>query len=774
MNFAFKTTLAAAVVIPAALASASIGIGENRVATGHAEKVSIADRQAVQPVEKFAGFTHKAPRAESALSVDFTAGDGSSEPVKVFNFDDGFQGWTPDQAENVTWTVKETSGDRSFAGINPSSAKSLYVDGPYQIFKRETSSIISPSVTVPARGTLSFYAGFTLNYSDVCSLSLSVSEDGFNTETELWNSVDQQGERPFEWRLINLDLASFEGKTLQFKLTYGPGTDDLFKTGGYLGDFYIDDFTISGRKTIENVSLVTGERIKLVPLVADGEAMTYKWTMPGATPSESEEESPEVYYTADGEYDITLTVTDASGAEASKTRAGFAMVTGTEPVAKIMPPATFRYSSTRLPMVAPMLPVTWMDASEGYPTAWNWSFTGADPDSETVVSSDEPNPTVRYDYLHNQTATLEVSNQHGKAETSREISVEYYGVVNNLEPNDVITTFDMEDWGYFPGSNTQKITAYAEKFSKPSRPMVINGVYAYFTRTDAGQLVDQIASVGVHVCKSENGLPGQKLESWWWDVIDLDGPSAGGDIVGTAFPITPPVVVDDEFFIMIDGIPTYKEADSENGVTAVTLGMAAFRAHGNTAYMLKDGEWVDVSTYFPAGANHTSLMLYPSVIHSVIAPLPYSEEPIEVDHNAGSIEYPIFSIMGWDENVESDAAWLRVTNKPGDMTVDNLQIAYDALPENIEEREGNLNVTDGVTSMNVKVIQKKKGSSAIDCLLELSGQGNDGIVKVYNMQGVLVGTYINSGDREDLDSLSLPSGVYILRTAGEVRKVVMP
>ena len=133
------------------------------------------------------------------------------------------------------------------------------------------------------------------------------------------------------------------------------------------------------------------------------------------------------------------------------------------------------------------------------------------------------------------------------------MSVEYSGLITNLEPGDRAATFDLEDRGTFPGTNKLNITAYAEKFSKPSRPILVFGAYVYFVSASAASITDQIADVGVHLYTSENGLPGKKLDSMWWRVFELETPS-GSSLTATEFEFDP-TVIDDEFFIVVDGIP---------------------------------------------------------------------------------------------------------------------------------------------------------------------------------------------------------------------------
>ena len=357
-------------------------------------------------------------------------------------------------------------------------------------------------------------------------------------------------------------------------------------------------------------------------------------------------------------------------------------------------------------MVAPLVGVQYQDNSTGYPTSWEWTFDGVSPEPYTQVTSTEENPVVAYNFLHQHSVGLHVANEHGESDDAVDVSVEYSGLITNFEPGDQATTFDLEGYGTFPGTNSMGITAYAEKFSKPSRPILVFGAYVYFVTASAVDLLDQIADVGVHLYTSENGLPGKKLDSTWWRVFELDTPS-GNTMIGTAFEFNPKVI-DDEFFIVVDGIP------EKNDSVDVSFAMARFRDHGNTAYMYKDKEWIDVSTYFPAGANHTSYMIMPSIIHSVMSPIPTDREPLVVGKEAGTVEYPFFSIYGYETPVQSDAEWCRIVGKPNGLTLDTLLISYDRLPDGIEERVATLTLNDSISTYDIKVTQSVNGVSAVE------------------------------------------------------------
>ncbi|MCH5230710.1 MAG: choice-of-anchor J domain-containing protein [Muribaculaceae bacterium] len=652
--------------------------------------------------------------SDSSLKANFSVDglDDSLQEVYNYNFDNGLQGWTIDKTTHVAWSVE----NKNFSEINPADKSSLYVEGDYRVYNREKSGAVSPELTLPANAVLSMYVYYSLNFDDCCRLELSISSDGFQDENiVLWNSGNETGEKQARWHSVSADLSEYAGKKVKMRLlyTYGSG-DEIFKTGGYLGDFAIDDIRISTRASIDHIDATTGEVITLVD-ITPGDVTSRVWNFPGATPSTSTEVNPSIYYTTDGDYDVSLTVTDKNGNSDTKTISKFISVTGTAPVAKITPPASFHLSSNRLPLVAPLANVTFFDGSDGFPSSHKWTFTGVDPDNTKLYETSEANPEVNFMFLHNQYAALEVENSHGKSSATLDFTVEYEGVINNLRTSDGTagTNFDMGNWGVFPGSTIEsvKITKYAERFSKPSRPVMVTGAYVFFDRAEAGELVDQISNVGVHLYSSKDGLPDQKIDSFWWSVYELDTKNAYGEAVGTAFPFTDCPFVDDEFFIVIDGIPSYKEATSDTGRTLVTFLMAPFRAEGNTALMYKDEKWIEAADYFPAGKNHTSFYVMPQIYHSVMAPLTNDSGNITIGKAAGKTNFEIFSYLGRTDTPEIDCGWLRVTSAPGEYTVDEIEISFDALPDVLTERTGHITFTDGASTLVLTVTQTVDGKT---------------------------------------------------------------
>lgn len=703
-------------------------------------------------------------RAGAPLTASVSVeGMGESQAYFEENFNDGAipEGWVVAPTENVTWKVSLPTGTKVFAE-DPDDGGSLVQDTPYQVFKREKSWVVTPAFTVGANALFEAWIGFSLNYEDACSMKIQVSDDDFATFTDLWFSREQTGEKPWQWRKVQASMAAFAGKTVKLRFFYGSGTsDETFDAGGYSGDYRIDNIRVSGPGTVESVAVTTGERIRFVA-DTDADAEGWQWSFPGGVPATSTEASPEVYYTVDGEYDVTLTVTRGDET-ATDTRVGFVKVTGTEPVAAIGYPATFRHNGMgRLPMVAPMVPVTFRDASTGFPDSWSWEFAGVDPDNTVLTTADTREVAVGYSYLHEHPVALTVANSHGTSSAYGSVVAEYEGNITNLRPGEYGTTFDLEGSGTFPGSNTMKITAYAEKFSAPSRPMRVYGAYVFFTKALASSAYYQMQTITVRLCKAdENGLPGEELDFGFWDVFELET----ADDTPTGFEFTEAPVVDSEFFIVVEGIPEL--VDNVDEQCDVRMAMAPFRSEGNTAYMLKDGKWVNVAEYFPAPANHTSYMILANMAHSVISNVPGTDNDFTVNQNAGELTLQLFSYLGWDkEKSTCSAPWLHIVSEPGEMTVDEVKVTYDALPGQTP-RFGEITLTDGVTSHTFTVTQEyqsglheAEAAPAIgyDRAAALLTAGD--AIRVYNATGAEVARSADGA----LSVAHLAPGVYMARS----------
>lgn len=706
------------------------------------------------------------------LKAAFTclnAGEGEPTVIWSENFDDGAEGWTLTDAETFGWQMKTSSAGKAFTEIDPTDKQSLFIEGDYKVWNRGIAQAVTPSIDIPQNASLTAYVGYSYNLSEsYCSLTIQISTDGGASWETLWNCLDEKEVKTWYWHKVNVNLTAYAGKTVKLMFEYGNTAS--YDNKGYMGDYYIDALQIVGAGEVTNVDVTTGEIVQFAD-ASKGNPTSWYWQFPGGTPEMSTDQYPDVYYTKDGTYDVTLTVGDGTN-RSSKTIAGYVTVTGTAPTAKIGLPATFRYSATRLPMVAPLAPVKFFDASAGSPTEWEWTFTGVDPDNTQYFTSNEETPQVGFAYQHQQAVLLTAKNSHGESSATETVSVEYEGFVNNLLPDDNLFTFSLDGESVFPGSNTWKITEYAEKFSAPSRPVWISGAEVYFTEATATEVIDQIAGVKVALCKSDNGLPGEQLDFASWDVFELDTPSAGGSLVGTAFEFSKPVLVTDEFFIVVSGIPEKSET------CKVSFATAEFRDHGNTAYFLKKGEWISAADYFPAGKNHTSYAIYPYLFHSVMSA--QSPEVIEVGKDAGEATFSLFSYCGYKTPVACDADWCRVTSEPNGLTLDEITIGYDALPARVNSRTATLTFTDGASEVNVTIKQERSNGVSVVAShsLAVSPSLTDDVVvvtlpsgthrmEVVSLSGSVVECREGAEGSVVVDATSFAPGVYLIKVTSD-------
>lgn len=764
-----KPTLIAICALAVALAPAAMALNLTPVRPqGHSLTPAPATPHVT--VVKAKPYVRHAMKSKSgSLTADFTVqGGASQDTIWSENFDkgDALSAWTANQGEGseITFTLKATTGKKAFSAIDASDVQSLHIEGPYKTYKRTIGTLTSAPMSVTSQSMFRGYAWVSPTMNDYAVLSVTASDDDFSTQKELWNSTQA---KQTGWAAIEANLDSFAGKQVKIRLTYGPGTEDNFKTGGYMADFYVDGLTVTGASSVSQVEVLTGEPVKLANLSGD-EATSYEWKFPGGTPATSTERDPEVFYTLPGTYDVTLTARNDTDS-ATITRPAFVKVRGQKPTAAITAPAQFRYNLTGEHFVAPLVPVQWKDASTGYPTSWTWGFSmGDDPTTglANMVYSHEQNPWISYNALGSQQAVLVVENDSGSVYTYDSCYVAYSGLADNILGSDKgATVYDMESDGTFPGANKLGVSAIAEKFSRPSRPMKIWGGYVLCTEATASDISDQVHPITFSICKSENGVPGKMLDMDSWTIPEL------GYAIRTAkgmvqITFNKPVVVDDEFFLVIDGLP------QKNDSLKLSFAMTNMRSEGNTLYMRKaDGTWRELTGYFQeAPGGQASLYAFLNVGHSVITPvapndkgtLVASTDTIHAGCTEGITKQQLFSYLGY-RYVSSSQPWCKITNKPNGLTLDTLSIYCEALPAGSAMREAVLTLTDSIDTVKLHVIQDP--ATAISRPAATEGRHN---VRIFSLDG-REQTACPNGLQ------GLPKGVYIVRDeqTGQSRKVVV-
>lgn len=720
-------------------------------------------------------------KTDNGLTADFSIQDGTSQ-VTVWseNFDSEeldpkghlkMEGWTFDYGEGDVITFTKEQSD--FSTIDEADHYSMHIDGPYQVYKRTKGWAQSPDIAVPANGQLHAWVRMNKMWNDYVVLRLQVSADGFETSEELWNST-METESGSHWVKVDADLAAYVGKTVALRFFYGPGTNDTFNTGGYMGDFYVDGLTVTGVETVSEVSVMTGDIIQFADM-SEGSVERWEWLFPGGTPSASSEQHPAVYYEKAGDYDVTLTVYDGESHSATVTKQAFVKVEGQAPVAGVDFPADFRDLTTRMRMVAPFALVDYRDASTGFPDEFSWTFytpydlgQGAFFHPDTVYTTRDV--SLRHERQDKNYVLHIAQNEMGYSFVDDSVCVKFQGLVTNFRPVDGVQTNFVADGMTLPGANDMGITAWAERFSKPAAPVVLEGMYVNFTKASAEELIDQIAGVSFSLYDSKDGLPGNPialLDTWTMSELNYAMNTNNGVVT---VELSAPIVIDSEVFVVIDGIP------EKNDQLECAIGMAPLRSEGNTAYMLNKGVWRPLTGFFDtAPGGQTSLAVFPYYTYSVVVPAQLDDletedgehatkvtvgaDSIVVDQKAGKAELYVYANRGLTQYGQPADDWLQTEGEPGEYTVDTLTVAYAELPEGMDRRETRLTVTDGVTELPLRVIQQRVAEPEPVIPTAISGMATEPeTVELYDLQG------------RRTDNSSAQRGVRIVRRGSHVSK----
>ena len=451
---------------------------------------------------------------------------------------------------------------------------------------------------------------------------------------------------------------------------------------------------------------------------------------------------------------------------------------GQEPVVGIQFPAGFRDLNTRMRMVAPFAEVEYKDASAGFPDQYSWTFYtpydlehgGAFFQPDTIYTTRDVK--VRHERLDKNYVLHIAQNDLGYAYVEDSVSVKFDALVTNFLPSDSYQTNFVDGDLTMPGANKMGITAWAERFSKPSVPVVLEGMYVNFTKATPGDdLMNQIASVDFSLYTSENGLPGEPialLDSW--TMTELNYAMTTNDGIVTV-ELSAPIVIDQEVFVVIDGIPE-KADDLE-----CAIAMAPLRSEGNTAYMLNNGTWRPFTGYFDAApGGQTSLAVFPYYRHSVVVPAAFEEIELDgglsqqriivgadsttVSQEAGQAEVYVFANRGLQAYQQPSEEWLRIVGKPGEYTVDTLTVEYDALPEGIDRREATLTVSDGVTTLPLRFIQQRVDIPEPTGINAVEPEARSQEREVYDLQG-----------RRQPDGI-IGRGIYVVRKGKDSYKLL--
>jgi PKD repeat protein len=243
------------------------------------------------------------------------------------SFENTIGNWTQETSDDMDWSVN--SGSTPSSSTGPSSA----FDGTYYIYMEASSPNYPSKNAILTSPCFDLYGStnpfLTFQYhmygGSMGSLNIEISTDGTNW-TSLWTKSGDQGN---SWQPASIDLSDYTGSSnvlIRFNGTTG---------SSYTSDICIDNLEV-GEQTIDppvadfstnTTTIEEGQSINFTDL-SSNDPTSWNWSFTGGTPSTSSSQNPTITYNTAGTYEVSLTVSNAGGAD---TETKTAYITVNEP-----------------------------------------------------------------------------------------------------------------------------------------------------------------------------------------------------------------------------------------------------------------------------------------------------------------------------------------------------------------------------------------------------------------------------------------------------------
>ena len=254
-------------------------------------------------------------------------------------YSDGVEGSFPPTGWSLSSTGNNWTQNSTIGGFGTSTKCAELVN--YATGQNgKKADMISPYVSLTSGSMYGAALSFDVAYAQYNSGSLDslivyISTDCGNSYVRLYQkagdqlkTITPQGSAftptAAQWRKETINVSPYIGSLVKFKFRFG-------SAGG--NNIYLDNFNITQTVLTADFSAnstivpctgnsVTFSDISTAPLPVT----SWNWSFAGGTPSTSASANPTVTYNTAGTYDVTLTVTDGSGHQSSKTLPGYVTV----------------------------------------------------------------------------------------------------------------------------------------------------------------------------------------------------------------------------------------------------------------------------------------------------------------------------------------------------------------------------------------------------------------------------------------------------------------
>ena len=514
-------------------------------------------------------------------------------------------GWDS-QEEFDTWTYQMTSSSTwhlgtcttPFSNIDNTSKASMILD--YSSGQNEAAT--SPVLEIRPNTSLEFYCyanGVFLVYG-----AWKLYADDGDTQTVLVDQFQWAQEKGYDgpsWEKFTVDLSAFAGKSVSFSFVY---------IGDYGEDEAIDGFKLLQVDDSEEatININEGEQVHFMD-TSEGDVTSRTWTFEGGEPATSDEANPVVTYNNAGTYSVMLEVSDGNST-ATKTRQGYVVVKTQSPTARIGVPAEAYLSPFVAAFVPTKVAVQFVDESTGNPTEWQWRFY-RDNTPKTITSNDQ-NPMVTFDNEGLYSVSLHVGNTAGTNDDALINAIQAGGqqYVWNIAPeeNSTLGAIEMGWYGNYAGTNWLGMGKFAELYNAPLAPASLEQVAVYFAKTTCSSTD---APITLTISKmGSDGMPGEVLSTSVVSAGDLVWDD--NMVVETLFTLDKPLVLEEAFFVTIEGFP------QENNDDIAILCCRRAEGEKSTTYQFvldEDettwGEYLDTGKWYKQTEDGISMAIAP-------------------------------------------------------------------------------------------------------------------------------------------------------------------
>ncbi len=490
--------------------------------------------------------------------------------------------------------------------------------------------LISEALALPAAvSTIQFYVGFNGYKTAELPLVFYISTDNKATWKEIWRTPSAYMD--WSWIKVVGNMSQYAGQTVHFAWrAYGDGGGD------YIGLDQIQLF-----EDLDRLSVYEGDVVYFTDK-SSGPPVHRSWSLPGATPASSTEESFKAVYNDQGVYDVTLNVQNNLGTAQARLQ-DVITVTARKPMARFHANGGY----TRFTNYGRFIPVGgslhYRDSSLHVPKQWAWEFEGGAP-----ATGSAKNMNVTYPTSGVYGTRLTVTNVHSSDDTLVDAYVKAGGMdkIWNMKLGDRGVsnyTYGEEGDGYLAGTCIIKTDKFAEEFSAPQVPISLSSVDVRFFVNGPKKAGEKVTLEIYNTSTRMQGGPFKRLASVDIPIADINPDGY------TTINLPEPLTLSGIYYVAISGFSTLKTQ-----LSVATSEISYYST--NSAYAYHLDTWYTMPSYAGSGIG-VALNIVPSITYLYMEVGPQTSYSKAFDDTT-SVQLTVRSNERW--TVTTEQPWIRL------------------------------------------------------------------------------------------------------------------